>query len=123
MLYREIIAFCSEIHTEHINTLCGQSVEFVNVKLAVHKTLSSFSLILFVNNNNLVQEQREISASVTERVKHSWSRNPTPDIQVQRNVYNKHSRLFSVCRSTSSKPAATGTTSKMLQLTRGCCFM
>ena len=35
MLYREIIAVCSEIHTEHINTLCGQNVEFVNVKLAV----------------------------------------------------------------------------------------
>jgi hypothetical protein len=26
MLYREIIAVCSEIHTEHINTLCGQNV-------------------------------------------------------------------------------------------------
>jgi len=29
MLYREIIAVCSEIHTKHINTLCGQNVEFV----------------------------------------------------------------------------------------------
>jgi hypothetical protein len=32
MLYREIIAVCSEIHTKHINTLSGQNVEFVNVK-------------------------------------------------------------------------------------------
>jgi len=32
MLYREIIAVCSEIHTKHINTLCGQTVEFVNVE-------------------------------------------------------------------------------------------
>jgi hypothetical protein len=32
MLYREIIAVCSEIHTKHKNTLCGQNVEFVNVK-------------------------------------------------------------------------------------------
>ena len=32
MLYREIIAVCSEIHTKHINTLCGQNVEFVDVK-------------------------------------------------------------------------------------------
>ena len=32
MLYREIIAVCSEIHTKHINTLCGMKVEFVNVK-------------------------------------------------------------------------------------------
>jgi len=32
MLYREIIAVCSEIHTKHINTLCGQNVELLNVK-------------------------------------------------------------------------------------------
>ena len=32
MLYREIIAVYSEIHTKHIKTLCGQNVEFVNVK-------------------------------------------------------------------------------------------
>jgi hypothetical protein len=32
MLYREIIAVCSEIHTKHINTLCGQNVEFMNAK-------------------------------------------------------------------------------------------
>ena len=35
MLYTEIIAVCSEIHTKHINTLCGQNVELLNVKLAV----------------------------------------------------------------------------------------
>jgi hypothetical protein len=29
MLYREIIAVCSEIHTKHINTLCGQNVGFL----------------------------------------------------------------------------------------------
>jgi len=32
MLYKEIIAVCSEIHSEHINTLFGQNVEFVSVK-------------------------------------------------------------------------------------------
>jgi hypothetical protein len=26
MLYNEIIAVCSEIHTKHTNTLCGQNV-------------------------------------------------------------------------------------------------
>jgi len=30
-LYREIIAVCSEIHIKHINSLCGQNTEFVNV--------------------------------------------------------------------------------------------
>ena len=36
MLYREIIAVCSEMHKKHINTLCGQNVELLNVKLPVH---------------------------------------------------------------------------------------
>jgi hypothetical protein len=35
MLYREIIAVCTQIHTKHINTLCGQNVDLLNVKLAV----------------------------------------------------------------------------------------
>ena len=36
MLYREIIAVGSQIHTKHINTLWGQNVELFYVKLAVH---------------------------------------------------------------------------------------
>jgi hypothetical protein len=36
MLYREIIAVCSEIHTKHVNTLYVLNVELLNVKLAVH---------------------------------------------------------------------------------------
>jgi hypothetical protein len=36
MLYREIMDVCSEINTKHINALCGQKVELLNVKLAVH---------------------------------------------------------------------------------------
>ena len=32
MLYREIIAVCSEIHIKHTNTLCGQNGELLNVK-------------------------------------------------------------------------------------------
>jgi len=31
MLYREIIAVCSQIHTKHTNTECEQNVELVNV--------------------------------------------------------------------------------------------
>ena len=30
--HREIIAVCSQVHTKHINALCGQNVEFVNAK-------------------------------------------------------------------------------------------
>jgi hypothetical protein len=36
MLYREIIAVCSEMHTKHINTVCWQNVELLKVKLVVH---------------------------------------------------------------------------------------
>jgi hypothetical protein len=32
MLYSEIVAVCSQIHTKHINTLCGQYVELLIVK-------------------------------------------------------------------------------------------
>jgi len=35
MLYREMVAVCSQIHTKHSNTLCGQNVEFLNVKSGV----------------------------------------------------------------------------------------
>jgi len=31
MLYREIIVVCSQIHTKHINKLCGQNVGFFNI--------------------------------------------------------------------------------------------
>jgi hypothetical protein len=34
-LRREIIAVCSQVHTKHMNTLCGQNVELLNIKLAV----------------------------------------------------------------------------------------
>jgi len=36
MLYKEIMAVCSQIHTKHINTLYGQNVELLNVRLVVH---------------------------------------------------------------------------------------
>jgi len=36
MLYREIIAACFQINTKHTNTLCGQNVELLIVKLVVH---------------------------------------------------------------------------------------
>ena len=35
-LHRETTAVCFEIHTKHINTLRGQNVELLKVKLAVH---------------------------------------------------------------------------------------
>ena len=48
MLYREIIAVCSQIHTKHIHTLYGQNVELLNVKLAVNiVTIGIFFFYIF----------------------------------------------------------------------------
>jgi hypothetical protein len=44
MLCREIIAVCSEIHTKHINTQCGQNVELSNVRPG-----GTYSYHLFIN--------------------------------------------------------------------------
>ena len=51
MLYREIIAVCSEIHTKHINTLCGQKVELVNIKLVIHIVTTGLRRVLNPLNN------------------------------------------------------------------------
>ena len=40
MSYREIMAVCSEIHRKHINTVCGQNVELLNVNLVVHTVIT-----------------------------------------------------------------------------------
>ena len=45
MLYREIIAVCSEIHTKHINAVCGQNVEFLSLKpLAIRKVTTGIKI-------------------------------------------------------------------------------
>ena len=63
MLYREIIAVCSEIHTKHINTLCGQNVVFVNVKLVVPIVTTGRQWINLLENVN----RRRLADSVTSR--------------------------------------------------------
>jgi hypothetical protein len=45
MLFREIIAVCSEIHTKHINTLCGQNVELYIKIQSVPRSKHSVSVI------------------------------------------------------------------------------
>ena len=56
MLYREIIAVCSQIHTKHTNTQRGQNVEFVNVQLVVHRETLGFAKV-----NDLSDKQRSVS--------------------------------------------------------------
>ena len=45
MLYREIISVCSEIHTKHINTLCGQNVEILEAFVELPKATIMFVVI------------------------------------------------------------------------------
>ena len=44
MLYGEIIAVCSQIHTKHINTLCGQNVELYKKTQSVPRSKHSVSV-------------------------------------------------------------------------------
>jgi hypothetical protein len=44
---------CSEIHTKHINTLSGQNVELLNVKLVVHIVTTRLQSVLNPLNNIL----------------------------------------------------------------------
>jgi hypothetical protein len=54
MLYSEIITVSSEIHTKHINTLCGQIVVFVKVKCG--GTYNTCANKLFLNLEKQVNE-------------------------------------------------------------------
>ena len=48
MLYREIMAVCSQIQTKHINTLCGQNVELLNVKQAAHMVTTGLQRVKYL---------------------------------------------------------------------------
>ena len=45
MLYREIIAVCSEIHIKHMNTICGKNVGFVRVKVVGYKAITQLKRV------------------------------------------------------------------------------
>ena len=45
MLYREIIAVCSQIHTKHINTLCRQNAELCIKTQSVPRSKQTPSVI------------------------------------------------------------------------------
>jgi hypothetical protein len=66
MLYREIIAVCSEIHTKHINTLCGQNVGFVNVKpggtYSNHWALKGYNWYCVINTLRLGYTNQSVNA-------------------------------------------------------------
>ena len=62
MLYREIMAVCSQIHTKHINTLCGQNEELLNVKLVVHIVTTGLQSVKMCYKTSQLMLYREIMA-------------------------------------------------------------
>jgi len=66
MLYRKIIAVCSEIHIKHLNTLCGQNVEFLNVKLGVHIAATGLQRVKPLIKTNQLMFYREIITVCSE---------------------------------------------------------
>jgi len=56
MLYREIIAVCSQIHTKNINTLCGQNVELLIAKLAVYIVTTGLQSVIKTSQLMLYRE-------------------------------------------------------------------
>jgi hypothetical protein len=71
MLYREIIAVCPQIHTKHINTLCGQNVELFNVIMVVHIVTTGLQRIKYVTKTSQLTLFTEIIAVYSQiHIKH-----------------------------------------------------
>jgi hypothetical protein len=62
MLYREMVAVCSQIHTNHLNTLCGQNVELLSVELVVHIVTTGLQRVKSVIKTSQLIMYREIIA-------------------------------------------------------------
>ena len=56
------MAVCSEIHTKHINIVCGQNVELLNVKLVVYIVTTGIYRITSVTQTSQLMLYREIIA-------------------------------------------------------------
>ena len=74
MLYREIMAVCSEIHTKHINTLCGQNVELLSVKLVVHiLTTVLYRVKSVIKSSQLMLHRETIAVCSQIHTKHIYT--------------------------------------------------
>ena len=67
MLYREIIAVCLQIHTKHINKLCGQNVELYKDQLVLR---SKHTLVSVIKTSQLVLYREIIVVCSQIRTKH-----------------------------------------------------
>ena len=84
MLYREIIAVCSEIHTKHITTLCGQNVGFVNVKLVVYIVTTGLQR---VNSHNYERQISQGNIKIRNAITRCVDRQ-SPDVRHHAVLFN-----------------------------------
>ena len=73
MWYGEIFTLCSEIHTEHINTLCGQDIEMLNVKLVAHtgcprRKGPNFGRVFLMSNYTDITQNTYIQSSMVTEI-------------------------------------------------------
>jgi hypothetical protein len=75
MFYSEIIAVCSQIHTKHINTLCGQNVPRSKHSVSVIKTsqLMLYSEIIAVCSHIHIKHINTLCGQNAPRSKHTPS--------------------------------------------------
>ena len=78
MLCREIIAVCCEVHSEHVNAVCGQNTELLNVTAGVgqisHYALRCLSAGLLSRYMNVWEQQLEtdlLKGNLTRSLKYS----------------------------------------------------
>jgi len=67
MLYREIMAVCSEIHR---NTVCGQNIELLKIRLVVHIVTTGYKELNPCYKNQSVLHRKIISVSSEIHTKH-----------------------------------------------------
>ena len=68
MFYREIIAVCSQIHTKHINTVCGRNVELLNIKPGGTYSDHGFSFLTTQCHDNSLRRSKQGSSPLTRQL-------------------------------------------------------
>jgi len=96
MLYREIIAVCSQIHTKHINTLCGQNV---GLYIKIQSVPRSKHSVSFIQTSQLMLYREIIAVCSQIHTKHIntlFGQNVELYIKIQSVPRSKHipSRLY-----------------------------
>jgi len=96
MLYREIIAVCSQIHTKHINTQCGQNVELLNVKPAVHIVTTGLQRVNIVDRNLWCVGQTDTVAMLSQAVAAQGPPNTHTHLLCFTSQYTRYNGLLSI---------------------------